>query len=63
MFEANAQFSAQLAQLKTELNARDAALALAGGREKMLNARFEERMWESKMMRSQLDHNSGLETE
>ena len=58
VMETHAQFQVQLSQLKSELNARDAALHLAGERERMLNVRLEESLREIETLKANMVHQS-----
>ena len=58
VMETHAQFQAQIGQLKGELNARDAALHLAGERERLLNVRLEESLREIETLKANMVHQS-----
>ena len=66
VLHANAQFESQVAQLRNEIVARDAALSLAIEKEKLLSTKLEESMKEADALRSniiRLSQNGAGETE
>ena len=66
VLHANAQFESQVAQLRNEIVARDAALSLAIEKEKLLSTKLEESMKEAEALRSniiRLSQNGAGETE
>ena len=66
VLHANAQFESQVAQLRNEIVARDAALSLAMEKEKLLSIKLEESMKEAEALRSnviRLSQNGAGETE
>ena len=66
VLHANVQFESQVAQLRNEIVARDAALSLAIEKEKLLSTKLEESMKEAEALRSninRLSQNGAGETE
>lgn len=66
VLHANAQFESQVAQLRNEIVAGDAALSLAIEKEKLLSTKLEESMKEAEVLRSniiRLSQNGAGETE